>query len=89
MFRDFKERGPRLEASHITQPETASRLMLAVCLAYAWLLNAGIRVGKHSFRTTVDRRARRQRRRFQRGWRFLRQRQTLGQPVRCSLAASG
>lgn len=87
MFRDFKEYGFRLETTRIKDPERFSRLLLGVCLAYVWLLNAGIWVSKNGLRKLVDRRAVRQLSYFQIGWRYLRHAMIKAQPIRCQLIA--
>jgi hypothetical protein len=87
MFRDFKEYGFRLESTHLRQAERVSRLLLCVCLAYVWLLNAGVWVAKRGWRRQVDRHARRQLSYFQIGWRFLRQAWCKGQPLHTQLYA--
>ncbi len=40
IFRDFNEFGFRLETTHLRDPERVSRLLLCVCLAHVWLMNA-------------------------------------------------
>ncbi len=42
MFRDFKEFGFRLETTHLKDPERVSRLLLCICLAHVWLMNADL-----------------------------------------------
>ncbi len=85
MFRDFKEFGLRLETTHLKDPERVSRLLLCVCLAHVWLMNAGVWVSKRGLRRAVDRHRRRQLSYFQIGWRFLQKRLACGLPLRCEL----
>ncbi len=87
MFRDFKEFGFRLETTHLRDPERVSRLLLCVCLAHVWLMNAGVWVTKCGLRRTVDRHKKRQLSYFQIGWRFLQKMLACGQDLRCQLEA--
>ncbi len=87
MFRDFKEHGFRLETTHLRDPERVSILLLCVCLAHVWLMNAGIWVSKRGLRRLVDRHKKRQLSYFQIGWRFLQKLLACGQPLRCEMVA--
>jgi len=87
MFRDFKEFGFRLETTHLCDPERVSRLLLCVCLAHIWLMNAGVWVSKRGQRRRVDGHKRRQLSYFQIGWRHLQKRLACGLALRCELAA--
>lgn len=87
MFRDFKEFGFRLETTRLRDPERVSRLLLCVCLAHAWLMNAGVWATKRGLRRRVDRHRVRQLSHFQIGWRYLQQRWACGSPLRCELTA--
>ena len=40
-FRDQKSRGFHLHTSHISKPERLSRLLIACCLAYIWIVSLG------------------------------------------------
>ena len=42
-FSDQKSRGFRVERSHLSDPERLSRLLIAACLAYLWLIYLGSR----------------------------------------------
>ena len=87
MFRDFKEFGFRLETTHLRDEERVSRLLLGVCLAHVWLMNAGVWVSKRGLRRRVDRHKARQLSYFQIGWRFLQHAWACGLPLRCEMAA--
>jgi hypothetical protein len=87
MFRDFKEFGFRLETTHLREKERVSRLLLCVCLAHVWLMNAGVWVSKRGFRRQVDRHKKRQLSYFQIGWRFLQKLLACGQVLRCEMEA--
>ncbi len=41
-FSDQKSRGFNLHKSHITDPERLSKLMIATCLAYIWIIYLGV-----------------------------------------------
>jgi hypothetical protein len=41
-FSDQKSRGFNLDRSHISDPERLSRLLIATCLAYIWIIFLGI-----------------------------------------------
>jgi hypothetical protein len=41
-FSDQKTRGFHLDKSHISEPERLSRLMIAACLAYIWIIYSGV-----------------------------------------------
>ena len=87
MFRDFKGFGFRLEATHLRDKERVSRLLLCVCLAHVWLMNAGVWASKRGLRRQVDRHKRRQPSYFQIGWRLSQKLWACGQPLRCELQA--
>lgn len=59
MFADLKDHGFDLEASQLRHFARLSRLTLAVCLLYVWLLQIGQRVVHAGQRFWVDRRDRR------------------------------
>jgi hypothetical protein len=59
MFGDFKGHGFDLESSHLCHFARLSRLTLAVCLLYVWLVTTGSRVIKNGLRHLLDRRDRR------------------------------
>ena len=86
MFRDFKEFGFRLETTHLRVAERVSRLLLCVCLAHVWLMNAGVWISKRGMRRQVDRHKKRQLSYFQIGWRVLQKLLACGLPLRCEMA---
>ena len=59
MFGDFKRYSFDLEATQLRHFLRLSRLTLAVCLLYVWLVALGSRVIKRGQRHLVDRTARR------------------------------
>jgi Transposase DDE domain len=59
MFGDLKRHGLDLEATHLRHRDRLSRLTLAVCLLYVWLVLFGRRLIQAGWRPWVDRRDRR------------------------------
>jgi len=79
MFGDLKGHGFDLEASRLQHFLHLSRLTLAVCLIYAWLLHIGQRTIKIGQRHIVDRRDRRDLSVFRIGWYLIEKRLALQQ----------
>ena len=75
-----------LETTHLRESERVSRLLLCVCLAHVWLMNAGVWISKRGLRRQVDRHKKRQLSYFQIGWRFLQKLLACGLPLRCEMA---
>jgi len=59
MFGDWKGHGWDIQTTHLRQPARLSRLVLAICLLYLWLVLYGQRVIKAGWRAWVDRHDRR------------------------------
>lgn len=59
MFGDWKGHGWDVETTHLRHLDRLSRLVLALCLLYVWLVLYGTRVIKAGWRAWVDRRERR------------------------------
>jgi hypothetical protein len=59
MFGDWKGHGWDLQTTHLRHPDRLSRLLLAICLLYVWLVLYGVRVIKAGWRDSVDRHDRR------------------------------
>ena len=57
-FSDQKSRGFHLGDSHLSDPERLSRLMIASCLAYVWLVCLGVRVKQSGRLPRIHRRTR-------------------------------
>jgi len=58
-FSDQKSRGFHIHKSHLADPSRLSRLLIAACLAYIWMITQGLRViaeGKLSLIDRTDRR---------------------------------
>jgi len=57
-FSDQKSRGFHIHKSHLSNPERLSRLLLAACLAYIWIVSLGLFTlsnGKHKLIDRTDR----------------------------------
>lgn len=78
LFGDLEGGGFRLHRSRIYDPERLSRLLLAVCLAYLWLMHVGAYVIKRGWRGHVDRADRRDRSLAEIGRHWIQRRCTNG-----------
>jgi hypothetical protein len=79
MFSDHKSRGLNLEATRLTDPDRLERLLVAVSLAYLWIMEVGafvVQTGK--WRQVDQRGARRSVSLCQIGLRWFQERQHLG-----------
>jgi hypothetical protein len=56
MFSDHKSRGLNLEATRLTDPDRLQRLLVAVTLAYLWIMEVGARVVARGWWRQVDNR---------------------------------
>ncbi len=81
MFGDMKIPGFDLEASHLRHFLRLSRLTLAVCLLYVWLIALGEYVLTQALAPEVDRHDRRDLSIFRLGWDFLERRLALSDPI--------
>src|SRR3972149_10923761 len=81
MFGDMKKHGFDLEASHLRHFLRLSRLTLAVCLLYLWLVAMAEHVLSFGLTAEVDRSDRRDLSIFRLGWDFLERRLALGDPL--------
>jgi len=77
MFGDWKGHGWDLQTTHLRHPDRLSRLLLAICLLYVWLVLYGVRVIKAGWRDWVDRHDRRDLSVFRIGWDTLQRCLTL------------
>lgn len=82
LFGDLEGGGFQLDKSRLYEPERLSRLLLAVCLAYLWLVVVGAYVVKRGWRKLVDRADRRDRSLVEIGRHWIRRRTTNGVPPR-------
>ena len=81
MFGDMKQHGFDLEASHLRHFLRLSRLTLAVCLLYIWLVALAERVITTDQTDEVDRHDRRDLSIFRLGWDFVERRLALDDPL--------
>ena len=81
MFGDMKKHGFALEASHLRHFLRLSRLTLAVCLLYLWLVALAEHVITHQLTHELDRADRRDLSLFRLGWDFLERRLALFDPI--------
>ena len=81
MYGDFKGHGFDLEATHLDDTERISRLILAICLTFVWLISLGSWVVKRGFRHIVDAKSRRDKSYFRIGWDWLERCLRLADPI--------
>jgi hypothetical protein len=70
-FSDQKSRGFHLHKSHISDPQRLSRLLIAACLAYIWIVYLGSLCEKDGWREHIHRKKRCDLSLFQLGLRYL------------------
>jgi hypothetical protein len=70
-FSDQKSRGFHIHQSHISDPQRLSRLLIATCLAYIWIVYLGSIGAKDRWRQLIHRRQRCDLSLFQLGLRLL------------------
>src|SRR2546427_5718108 len=70
-FSDQKSRGFHMHQSHISDPQRLSRLLIAACLAYIWIVYLGALGKKDGWRERIHRRKRCDLSLFQLGLRLL------------------
>ena len=70
-FSDQKSRGFHIHKSHIADPQRLSRLLIAACLAYIWIIYLGSLCEKEGWREIIHRRKRCDLSLFQLGLRTL------------------
>ena len=81
MFGDMKGHGFDLEATRLRHFLRLSRLALAVCIVYVWLIGVGEFVIAADQATEVDRNDRRDLSIFRIGWDFIERRLALNDPI--------
>jgi hypothetical protein len=81
MFGDMKGHGFDLEVTFLKHFMRLSRLTLAVCLIYLWLVATGEHVIATDQAHEVDRTDRRDLSIFRLGWDFIERRLALGDPI--------
>jgi hypothetical protein len=70
-FSDQKSRGFHLHKSHLSDPTRLSRLMIAACLAYIWIIHLGVLAWRDEWRKVIHRTTRCDLSLFQLGLRLL------------------
>ena len=70
-FSDQKSRGFHLHTSHLADPQRLSRLLIAVCLAYIWIVSLGAVCMQEGWTSIIHRRHRCDLSLFQLGMRLL------------------
>jgi Transposase DDE domain len=70
-FSDQKSRGFHIHKSHISDPQRLSRLLIAACLAYIWIIYLGALCEKEGWRSIIHRKDRCDLSLFQLGLRTL------------------
>ena len=70
-FSDQKSRGFHIHKSHMSDPQRLSRLLIAACLAYIWIVYLGSLCEKDGWREHIHRKKRCDLSLFQLGLRFL------------------
>ena len=70
-FSDQKSRGFNIQKSHLTDPQRLSRLLIASCLAYIWVVYLGSLCQKEGWQSIIHRRKRCDVSLFQLGLRLL------------------
>jgi hypothetical protein len=81
MYGDLKGHGFDLEATQLDDGERISRLVLAVCIAFVWLITLGSRLVKQGLRHFVDVKSRRDKSYFRIGWDWIQRCLRLGKPI--------
>jgi len=81
MFGDMKGHGFDLELSRFRTPQRLSRLTLAVCILYVWLVTMGEYVLQQRFNGEVDRKDRQDLSIFRLGWDWLERRFVFNDPI--------
>jgi Transposase DDE domain len=80
-FSDQKSRGFHIHKSHIADPQRLSRLLIAACLAYIWVVYLGSLCEKEGWREIIHRRTRCDLSLFQLGLRILEHFLNEGLPI--------
>lgn len=70
-FSDQKSRGFNLHKSHVEDPQRLSRLLIALCLAYIWLVYLGVLCKTEGWQSIIHRKSRCDLSLFQLGFRLL------------------
>ena len=68
LFGDVKDHGFELEKTHLKDAQRINRLVLAVFIAFVWLITLGSWVVKRGYRHYIDHKSRRDKSYFRLGW---------------------
>ena len=79
-FSDQKSRGFHIHKSHLADPERVSRLLIAACLAYIWMIYLGMFVVNTGKRKLIDQPHRQDKSVFRLGLDWLKHRLKRGKP---------
>ena len=82
LFSDKKSRGFHIHKSHLSNPERLSRLLVATCLAYIWMIYLGMSVVQNGFRSLIDQPHRQDKSIFRLGMDWLKYCLKRGKPFR-------
>lgn len=88
-FSDQKSRGFHLDKSHLSDPQRLSRLLIAACLAYIWIIDLGRRALQDKWRSLIHRTKRCDLSLFQLGLRLLDHLLNEGKRIPVSFQPSG
>jgi hypothetical protein len=80
-FSDQKSRGFNIQKSHLEDPQRLSRLLIATCLAYIWLVYLGTLCKREGSQSTIHRKSRCDLSLFQLGFRLLEHFMNEGLPI--------
>lgn len=81
LFSDKKSRGFHIHKSHLSDPDRLSRLLLAACLAFIWIIHLGLTAIVTGQRTLIDRTHRQDKSLFRLGLDWLTHLLKWGQPL--------
>jgi hypothetical protein len=88
LFSDKKSRGFHIHKSHLSDPNRLSRLLLAACLAFIWMIYLGLSVVVTGQRTLIDRTHRQDKSLFRLGLDWLTHLLMWGKPIPLSFFLS-
>jgi hypothetical protein len=80
-FSDQKSRGFNIQKSHLEDPQRLSRLLIALCLAYIWIVYLGSLCKTYGWQSIIHRKSRCDLSLFQLGFRLLEHLMNEGLPI--------
>ncbi len=81
MYADMKGHGFDLETTHLKSAARITRLVLAICILFVWLITLGSWVVKRGWRHLVDCKSRRDKSYFRIGWDWIERCCSLNRPI--------